>query len=237
MIRNLKALGLAVVAVFAMSALVASAAQATVTTKTIITPEGNKPTVITAEQTAGLALTEITAGNRAFICSKVHFDGEIAGNTTDVKLTPTLEGCETTPVLGIKLPVTMTHNNCWYTFTGENTIETGKYGVSVHLECQNPGEELITHIKSGGTDVCTITIKPQTITGLYVKNAGTKPDDVVLNWNTAKFNTTIHGTLCGGSSSETNKEFVTEIHGEATVTGLQNDVQVDLTVSHTEVIE
>jgi hypothetical protein len=168
MIRNLKALGLAVVAVLAMSALVSSAAQATVTTKTTFTPEGNKPTVITGEQTAALARHEFTAGNRAFICESAHFDGEIAGNTDDVKVTPTYTGCETTPVLGIKLPVTVTHEKCWYTFTGENTIETGKYGVSVHLDCENPGEKIVVHVKSGGTDVCTLTIFPQTITGLYV---------------------------------------------------------------------
>jgi hypothetical protein len=237
MIRNLKALGLAVVAVFAMSALVASAAQALVTTKTEITPKDSKATEITGKQEAGHEKTEFTLAGRAYICGEAHFKSEISGNTTHALVTPKYENCESTPVLGVTFKVEITINKCWYTFTGENTVVTGKYGVSVHLECQNAGEEIVFHVKSAGSEICTLTIKPQTVTGPYVENVAGTPDSIKLNWNTANFQGTVHGQLCGGINSETNKEFTGEYHGVTTLKGFQGGNQVNLTVSHTEVIE
>jgi hypothetical protein len=224
--RNFRAFGIAILAVLGMIVLSASSVQAATTTT--FTPEGNTATTITGTQ---IAAVELTVGNRVLTCGKAHFSGEIAGNTTDVKIIPLYEECKTTPVLGISFPFTVTTNGCWYTFTGEDTIEAGKYGVSVHLECEKPGEEMVVHVKSGANDVCTVTIKPQTLSGMYLTNSGTSPDDVVLNLNGMPTNSTIHGSLCGGTG-DTSKEFASVMDGQATVKGFQGGPQVNLTVSH-----
>jgi hypothetical protein len=169
-------------------------------------------------------------GNRQFTCGVATFAGEVPGNTSDVKMVPTYESCDTKPVLGVSLSATFTTNECYYTFTGEKTVEAGKYGVSMHLEC--PAEkELVIHVKSGSTDVCTVTIKPQTITGLTATNSVGTPDDIQLDANGAKVQTTIHGTLCGADGKETNKEFEGVYEGTTTIRAYHGEGQVDLTVS------
>jgi hypothetical protein len=227
MIRNLKALGLAMVAVFAMSALVASAAQATVST---FTPEKGEAATIHGVQST---THNFQVGSRTLTCGTATFLGSVTGNTTDTKIVPTYENCDTKPVLGISFPAVVTMNSCYYTFTGENTVATGQYGVSVHVECDS-GDEIVIHVKSGSNDICTLTIKPQTATGLTATNdTSTKPDDVVLHANST-VQTTIHGTLCGGTEN-TNQEFNSVYTGDTTIKAYHGAVdpknQVDLTVS------
>jgi hypothetical protein len=71
---------------------------------------------------------------------------------------------------------------------------------------------------------------------MYATNAGEGPDDVALDLNTTQVSTTIHGSLCGGTA-ETNKELIAQYHGEITFKGFQGGKQVNLTVSHEEVID
>jgi hypothetical protein len=175
---------------------------------------------------------EFTVGSRAIVCKKFHFEGGLPGNFTEITIAqPKYEECTTTPVLGTTFPVTVTFGNCYYKLTGEKTNAL-KYAVSLHLECENLGEEVVMHVKNGAKDICTLTIKPQTTTGPWFTNGGGSPDDIVLHSDKdTTFDTTIHGALCGGTE-ETNKEFEAIYESTTTFTGFQGGDRVDLTVSH-----
>ena len=144
MIRNLKALGLAVMAAFALSAVGATAAQA-----------------LTADVGAGgqtITGTELNAGGdhkdhtfklssgRGFTCEEVLFDGTIENGAEQVIVTPTYSKCFSNETQ----PTTVTHNECNYRFYG-GTAEEGNahafHKVTVDLDCP-AGKEIEVHVYS-----------------------------------------------------------------------------------------
>ncbi len=166
--RNLKALGLALVAVFALSAIAASAAQAEYN----LTP-GVTPSFITAEQIAhanGNKL-EIPARGTKVECKEVLYkSGTLTGlNLTDVNVTPEYKNCTANGELAATVDV----NGCSITLTGETS---GEQGV-VHLLC-SAGKTIEITIPAIS---CTLKIHEQTPTAGGVKYTNTeasKPDDV-----------------------------------------------------------
>ena len=211
--RNLKALGIALVAVFAMSALAASSASAVVKHHFDSTST-TENTWVTGEDHEGANKFITPAG--AITCKEVHYYGTQAGNTvTAVTVTPKYGEC-TSPVG----PVTVTNEGCQYLLTGE-TDENGH--AQVHMECGEKGRIHLTfqEIK------CDQELKSQTLSGVHYTNAETpgKPHEVTLH-NTFK---NIHYTnvstgfggcfLLGGAGTFANAEYI----GTVTVRGYQDD--------------
>jgi hypothetical protein len=175
MIAKLKALGLALVAVLAMSAIVATAAQATAGTLTTF-PEG-KTVKIAAEQTAKFGaeahefvLTdhELEAGKFAnFRCETVHLHGVGTYTTgaTTFTLEPTTKGCT-----AFGQPATITTTGCHYLLhTGTPTTPGPGWHVVKTLICT--GANLIKIV----TGTCELTIGSQAAEGLTtseVTNSG-----------------------------------------------------------------
>lgn len=156
MIRNLKALGLALCAVFAFGALSASASAEV--TDHLTSASGSGTTFLTGSQIGGVG-----AGN-AFgtksigllvTCATGTYTGSYAGTTaTSVEVTPAYGGCEI-PGLG---GATVTDLGCKYVLSGTtdkyfntSNVEVGR-DATVSLNCNHSGS-IVIHAPLG----CTLT--------------------------------------------------------------------------------
>ena len=114
MTRNLKALGLALVAVFAMSALTAGSASAAE-----FHSEGTETTVIASQVTTHVF--ETTAGE--VTCAKATFEGNQAAKTaSSITVTATYKECHFN-FFGSKVAATVNMNGCDYTLYASGTAD------------------------------------------------------------------------------------------------------------------
>lgn len=199
--RNLKAIGLTLVAMFAMSAFVASAAQAGQFTA------GESPAVLTGEQTThnGETLHLFTAGLRKVQCKTALFEGTSTVPTTTLTIEPTYSNCESAG-----LPATVTLNGCDYLFN-EPEANGADFKGTVNIVCP-AGKTIEVHIYSSaanhtaGTSLCTITVEPATKLGsnTYTNVAGS-PDHVTVTSEVANIPVKIHGSalICGTATTST----------------------------------
>jgi hypothetical protein len=168
--RNLKTLGLVLAAAFALSAMVASAAQA----NWVLTPE-KANAVITGEQIEHKLANgeegnyfEITGKKSKVRCKKALYDAttEVL-ETEDVTAHPTYSECSATGGFA----ATVDTKGCDFTLTGET--DTEKHGKT-HLICET-GKDISITIPSIN---CTITIHEQTPTagGVTYTNNGKHVD-------------------------------------------------------------
>lgn len=133
MIRNLKALGLALVAVFAMSALAASAAQAV--EATFSWPETTKHLTATADPTAPAQNFTITTGKFGFECNVVTGEQAVTGTgaasigSTNLTFSHTEKPADNCKgPLNSNAPVKM--NGCTFTFKAGTTLKEAPTGES-----------------------------------------------------------------------------------------------------------
>jgi hypothetical protein len=167
--RNLKALGLALLAVFALSAMAASTASAS-PNPTWTPTEG--PTTLHGVslpnegpgKTNALTLPGI---GQEIVCTSTTLDavGTLFGPMPEVQLTPTYEGCQTQNGW-----VTITHNECRKRFYHLTTVPgTAHYTTTAQLICpQGKQLEIHTYLDAGHNfSVCTIDIPPQTFNGSF----------------------------------------------------------------------
>jgi len=204
-IRNLKALGLALVTVLALSSVEASLALGEKPAFLTAGSEGS-PASVSGEQIEGSHL--FSRSGRTVTCESVTFsEGVISGQASQLSLTPEYSNCHSV-ILGSKLPATVTRNGCkWnYTFTkvsstyqarGDWVCEAGKQ-TEIHIY-----SSLIQHI-TGGASLCTITTPAQNNIGT-ITVTNTANHDVVLHKNLKNIASTIHGGLltCGPTESTT----------------------------------
>jgi hypothetical protein len=157
---NLKALGLALLAAFAMSAVMASAAHAT----SKFTASAY-PTVITGTQEGNGSEAnnyfQSTTGNKVH-CPEldVKYEATITEASTSVTVTPHYGSTTSTPcdaTAGGTFDATIHLNGCHYIFNAlTNTSATDTHG-SAELKCPTGTEITITVV------TCVIHIPPQTI--------------------------------------------------------------------------
>ncbi len=233
MIRNLKALGLALVAVGAMGALMASSAQALTPAHLTAGSAANPATIRGVQTTANV----FNRAGRTVTCETAEFNSSttVEGSVTDLSIVPTYANCHAV-VLGTKFPATVTMNSCYYTFTGTK-LASGAYTVRTDLHCLIPGDEVEVHIYNGtphsvSNEICTIDIPEQTnLTTITLTNrAGSVPHDVDANINVTNITSeeTKPGILCGPAHSAT-----ASLGGGATLRAFDHasGAQVPLTVS------
>jgi hypothetical protein len=216
MMRNFKALGLALVALFAMSAVAASTASAQLGK---ITSDG--PVTLKGTET-GAGQNRLTAFGTNVECPGSTYTGHktntvstaLTSGETSVTIRPNYINC----VQGGN-PVTVDMNGCHYNFYDATTNPVGnKEGTySVKADIVGP----CTHILVT-TSLCTMTIKKQTgITGAHLKNTPV-PDDVDL---TGTFSG-IHA-VCGFlTTSNAQLDVDVTIEGINPVTGLNTGVTI-----------
>jgi len=147
MTRKLRAMGLALFAAFAMSAIGAQAASAD-----LFTSADPDSTVLTSSEDTEI-LFSYSGGTVK--CAVTKFSGTQTGETaTELTITPTYEEC----TFGGE-PMIYRTNHCKYKFT----TETVEGHAPVGIECENEGEHIEHEIIPWNH--CTLTIAPQTTGG------------------------------------------------------------------------
>jgi hypothetical protein len=220
MIRNLKVLGLALVAMLAMSVVVASAAQAN---SNFTTTNGLYPTIFEGEQGTENVFTTTTGSVKCTTAKFVYRNGEtmqeaginyvIGTNTAaseTASLHPEYTGCK---AFGVKATVTTT--GCNYLFHVTNAASP--FTLSTDIACS--GTNKITVVPTGVD--CTITVGPQTgITGLSAVNAGAgATEDITVTINSGNITYTETGTNCHINGATDNNGSYT---GTATIKGYED---------------
>jgi hypothetical protein len=228
--RNLKALGLALAAIFAMSALVAQGAQAVETTEHTFNSEV-EPTVLTGScDPTGACSEEFTAGKAALTCSTVKFEGTVPTKAADtVTVTPTY-GNTTKPsnckdkISGAEV-IVHTHH-CAYVFESDTVLTAGteEEHAPVEIECSGTEENEITiTVPSIGV---TLNIPPQkTIKdGVVYTNIGAgKTREVTVHSTAKEIKGTCHGVNCFLIGLTNGGEFTNGTYtGTSTIAGFEH---------------
>jgi hypothetical protein len=253
MTRNLKTLGLALMAILALCAVVASAASAQTLGK--ITSDG--PVTLTATQgTTGTGA--YTTGKNFFKsfgseinCTHTLYKGHkidqtphalIPSGATEVTITPTYTGCEVTG--GRQATVTM--NGCDFEFSDFTTTVNNtpnEYTFDARLDCAHTKKVEVhvyseSHDKAEGSELCTLTMSDtsgaatvnQGLTGTLA-TSDPNNDDVGLNGVFKGIHVTRHG-LClfdGQGSTSATAEYGVDV----TVTGETGaGVPTGITITH-----
>jgi hypothetical protein len=156
MIGKIRTIGLALVAVLALSAVIASAAQAV----PVVTVETKGKINLDATTTEPQPFTAFGAETS---CTHNIFKGEAENNSSTITVEPEYTGCTATG----NLPVTVTTNGCHYLFHLTEKVSSDHYRAHVDIVCPS-GKQIEVHIYANATahaekkSLCTLTIPPQT---------------------------------------------------------------------------
>jgi hypothetical protein len=165
MIRNLKALGLALAATFALSAMAASAASAQ---QGVLTSDG--PVTLDMYET-GVGLNATTMFGEKIECQGTVYTGHqynvtphmpIPGPTTLITVTPHYNNANCTAFPGPR-KATITMNGCDFVFHIGNTVGADRYALTADIVCP-AGQKIEKHVYEGLNEEvpwCTYTIGPQ----------------------------------------------------------------------------
>lgn len=198
MTRNLKALGLALVAVFAFSAMAASVASAA--EQGLLTSEKGNAVTLKDIETGGVFANAYVIGPKSepITCPGSTMTGHkrltvkqteegkthelLPFDSTVVTITPDYRNCRTVAE-GLELFTTVLLNGCDYDFTIGATIPAegaeGTYSIMASYVCP-AGKDIQIKMYSGAGELatlCTATIKPQgPLGGLHATNTPGKED-------------------------------------------------------------
>jgi hypothetical protein len=151
--RNLKALGLAMVAALALGAVAASAAQAASHHVSV----ASFPAVVTAKDTVNTVFS-ITGGEHTVECRTTKYEGTLPEEKNkEVTVTPTYSECQVDPIFGPSATVTVNH--CAYVLKG---VTDANGDAVAEVECAEGNEITITYTFPFTSHVCTVHVTPQT---------------------------------------------------------------------------
>lgn len=147
MTRNLKALGLALLAAFALSAIAAQGALAAENHEFTAT---DSPVDLTGSQEG---LHEFTAGKPKTTCTEANFSGTVANPTSDkVRVTPTYGGHCTLGSLAVEVNNNKgggeAEKHCEYVFDSDTTSNGEVEDAPVSVDCNHEGSITITNAAS-----------------------------------------------------------------------------------------
>ena len=208
MIRNFKALGLAVIAVLAMGVVAVSAAQATTLSKTT----GAYPVTVTGTQEGANTILKVGTV-RSVECTGATLDGTLAAASAVTTFTAAYSGCTSVPSA---LTATVNMKSCDFTVAWNTPVEpantTGTGAATV--DCSTAGDAIHVSVYKNTTHTeaniaCTYAISAQgPIPGtLEYHNIGSGTTaEVTVEQNLKEIKTkVITGTalLCGGAAGTT----------------------------------
>ncbi len=231
MIRNLKMLGLALVAVCAMGAVAASAASANAN-YWFTSPEANDWTILTGAQPVAFSdqfkVDGVIPGGPEGVtkCESTAYEGSTTDTTgTTLSLKAAYGGCELEP-FG---KATVSMNECEYLIHTDPLGDTtnGQYDTNTTIVCPS-GHEITIEAKIAGITKCIVHIEPQTLgTGIVLTNAtsGGKSDiHADINFSTIKYTQTTGtsgSSRCTTTGTTTNGVYT----GTATIKGFNTALQ------------
>jgi len=233
MTRNLKALGLALVAVFAMSAMTASGASAQ---QGHLTADG--PVTLDATEFGEPQDNGLTSYGGATRCKQVNYTGHkinatphelIPSGATEVTLTPHYAECSAESGEST-FPTTVEMTSCDYNLIlGETTEgEVDTYGVDADIECDVPGDEIhVTQFAgtSHGFRVCSITIPEQTNLVSHVDVTDKTNGHLLINGTFTGIDSTRSG-LCGAAETTEGQFHINATVEGTDAVGLPTDVSL-----------
>lgn len=186
MIHNLKTLGTVLTAIFAMSVVSASAAQAEIFFRAEV-----ENTTLTGEQTE---TQEFATNVGTFTCKVVTHSGLMAGITElEITLAPTYNECQLKNLVTFNATVHV--NGCTYGFIASEGAKP-KFTGYTNLECP-AGKAIETTVKSEAKLICTVFVKPQAVEKIeYLEEGNGKTRDIRLNWNGSKIKYSEAGEQC-----------------------------------------
>jgi hypothetical protein len=185
MIRNLKALGLLLVALLAMSALGGAVAQAAEDPADFAASE--YPATVTTEADPNAPTQTFTTATGNITCQEVRGDATLAAQSNELTGTgvaetgPEFTNCHAT---ALKFPTTVDTNGCHFTFTAgtaltepEGTFVDSTGSVRIH-ECDS-ATGVIVRIYGGAEHTeanlgCQIDVHEQELNGITYKNVETE---------------------------------------------------------------
>jgi hypothetical protein len=192
MSHKIKALGLALAAVFAMSAVAAQAASAT--PHTFVTDSGN-PAYLTGTQEPAPAVNRLffTGSGEEVECEAAHYEstGTVANEAEEVTVHPVYEECSSLLAPNPGEVKVRTHS-CHFTLTGTTD---GNGHAEAHVANCPEGEEIEIEIEGA----CTIYVGNQTPTegGVHYTNHTTAtPMDFTVQATATGIHYTYEGPLC-----------------------------------------
>jgi hypothetical protein len=238
-IRNLKVLGLALAAVFAMSALTASAASAQTTIGKLTVASGTSATLDGTET----GVNRITAFGGFVECFASTVSGgkyrttphqSVPAGASEITLTPNWVNCTAVDGLGSH-KATVTMKTCDYEARiGETTGGVANtYGLSIGVKCDGFGDTIQIDVYAfSGSELggiqCTVKIKAQEdLTGAHL-TTDTVNDDLSITGEI----TNIHAERSGSGCATETTAFATQDIG-LTVKGTDGSGNnVGITVTH-----
>jgi hypothetical protein len=221
MIRNLKALGLALVAVFAMSAVAASAASAQ--TQGHLTSETGEPVTLIGTETGGAGANALTAFGTVAECPGSIYTGHALNSEDPLESSATAgtltahfnqSACAT----GEGREVTIETNGCDITLEAGETVGQEEYEGGGELVCPL-GKKAHVGVWSAGSNhtegrLCTLEFGAQSGSG-SLRIVNTPAGDVDVVGAIGGIQVTRHGLcLLDGKGTTTNSG---EVHVDATV--------------------
>lgn len=237
MTHKLKALWLTVATAFAMTALLASGAQAQI--KVTV---GASPAWLTGGQ-VGLHTFSVESNGPVISCEQGTFVATVTNGATQVTVVPTYGTCHAT-VGAETLKTTVTMNDCDFLLHGGVEVTSTTFNEGEHdIKCP-VGKVIEVHIYKNSAEteeLCTLTIAEQ----LNKKNSETHdiagtPNDVSIV-SEVTVNVTRHGSLlCGKASNSAVYKGTTTMRAyedqggsvsNGTVSNLVEGAQVSLTDS------
>lgn len=204
--HNLKALGLAVVAVLAMSSVVASAAQGEATEAKFTA--ATYPTTFEGTNTAG---SEVLATEGGKMECAVKVSGTVTEASQTFELHPTYTGCKSFGFLS----ATVNTEGCNYLY--HITTRTGEGKFQAHTDIACPAGQSIKLSSS----TCKIEFKGQTgLTTVYFENSSGDLK-VLANLGGIAYTVTQDGLGCpfNGTGNKTGGAYVTNESSPLTLTG------------------
>ena len=204
---KLKALGLALVAACAISAIAASSASATGEKFT----SNKEHTILSAAQVAGgKQIFETTVG--PLTCTEVSVDEATMATGVESVITakPTYGGC-TGEIGGVTVTTRVTMTSCDYKFTSE--VPAGKEHAEVHIECTTAGDEIDVEGKFLGVFLQCVKVPAQTPTGGGVVYTNSGTDHIKIKATVTGIKYTEMGSCGSGTANDGKYE------GEVTVSG------------------
>jgi hypothetical protein len=203
--RNLKALGLALIAVFAISAIASSAASANQFHSSVANTTWQRTSSENQEfeyESEGIAIACTTAGG----------SGQTTAQTVaELTIAPTYSGCTAEGIVFSSAEVRM--NECQYLFT----LQASQNHGPLHIKCA-PEEEITITVKVFGISICTLYIDEQTPTGnaSWANNGGAQ---VNVLFGQSKIIAIRQGTEeCGAAESQTGT-----LQGKVQFRGVETD--------------
>jgi hypothetical protein len=197
MIRKFKTLGVAIVAVLALSAVVASAASAANYTAS------SYPTTGTGTSAVGND-TFITEAGKVECAS--HYEGTLTGPSSSLTVKATYTSCKAFGFLSAKVAM----NGCDYTFTTP-TGTAPNFTAPVDVTC--PAGATISITSPESSPVCTTTIGAQgPLSSVAITNVAGSPGDVTVKSavKNIAYTVTQDGFGCpfNGTGAKTGAEYI-----------------------------